>query len=74
MTIDVGVIQSSTIALELKAIGQFVLWGKYLGIQVVNTIVEKIGMSWLLEAIRTTRSVCLGQIETMSMTIYNNNP
>jgi len=68
MTIDVGVIQSSTIALELKAIGQFVLWGEYLGIQVVNTIVEKIGMSWLLEAVLNTRSVCLGQIKPMSMT------
>jgi len=60
VSIDVGVIQTGSITLELEAIGQFVLGGEHLGIQIMPAVVEEIGMGFLLENVFYSGSVGFG--------------
>jgi len=68
MAIDVGVVHGSPIPIELEAIGQLVLRGKGLGIQIVNSIVEQVGGGRLLEAVPHSRRMSFGQIDAVAVT------
>jgi len=68
MAIDVGVVQGSPIPIELEAIGQLVLRGKGLGIQIVDSIVEQVGGGRLLEAVPHSGRMSFGQIDAVAVT------
>ena len=67
MSSMVIVVQSSSIALKLKSIGQLILGGKDIGIQAVFVVFKQIGMGTLGEDITDTRSVGFGQRNSMSI-------